>query len=90
MFDTDHSVVYAGMIPAAPHRAISTFPRNTKHIERVNTTLRPGVSRVVREALSFSKKLVNPLGAMQLFISYDNLTSTAAESERDMGSTILP
>ena len=48
-------VVYEGVIPAAQHRAISKLARKTNHIERFNNTLRQCVSRLVREALSFSR-----------------------------------
>jgi insertion element IS1 protein InsB len=36
------------------------------------------MSRLVREALSFSKKLANHVGAMKLFICHDNLTRAEA------------
>jgi insertion element IS1 protein InsB len=75
---TDQYVVYAGVIPAAQHRAISKLARTTNHLERFNNTLRQRVSRVVREALSFSKKLANHIGAIKLFICHDNLTRAAA------------
>jgi insertion element IS1 protein InsB len=78
MFYTDQSVVYAGVIPAAQHRAISKLARTTNHIERFNNTLRQRVSRLVREALSFSKKLANHIGAIKLFICHYNLTRAAA------------
>ena len=52
--------------------------RKTNHIERFNNTLRQRVSRLVREALSFSKKLVNHSGSMKLFICHDNLTRAVA------------
>jgi hypothetical protein len=39
-FYTDQYVVYAGVIPAAQHRAISKLARKTNHIERFNNTLR--------------------------------------------------
>ena len=58
-FYTDQYVVYAGVIPAAQHRAISKLARKTNHIERFNNTLRQRVSRLVRDALSFSKKLAH-------------------------------
>ena len=77
-FDTDHYVVYAGVIPAAQHRAISQLARQTHHIERFNNTRRQRVSRVVREALSFSKKLANHIGAIKLFICHDNRMRAAA------------
>jgi insertion element IS1 protein InsB len=77
-FDTDQYVVYEGLIPAAQHRAISTLARTTNHLERFNNTLRQRVSRLVREALSFSKKLANHIGAIKLFICHYNLTRAAA------------
>jgi len=58
-FYTDQYVVYEGVIPAAQHRAINKKARQTNHIERFNNTLRQRVSRLVRSALSFSKKLDN-------------------------------
>ena len=45
----------------------------TNLLERFNNTLRQRVSRLVREALSFSKKLANHIGAIKLFICYYNL-----------------
>jgi insertion element IS1 protein InsB len=52
--------------------------RQTNHREQFNNTLRQRVSRLVREALSFSKKLANHGGAMKLFICHDHLTRAAA------------
>ena len=78
MFYTDQYVVYEGVIPAAQHRAISKLARKTNHIERFNNTWRQRVSRLVREALSFSKKLVNHISATKLFICHYNLTEAAA------------
>ena len=52
--------------------------RKTNHIERFNNTLRQRVSRLVREALAFSKKLVNHMGAIKLFICHYNLTRAVA------------
>ena len=77
-FYTDQYVVYEGVIPAAQHRAISKSARNTNHIERFNNTLRERVSRLVREALSFSKKLAHRIGVIKLFICHYNLTRAAA------------
>jgi IS1 family transposase len=77
-FYTDQYVVYAKVIPAAQPRAINKVARKTNHIERFNNTLRQRVSRLVRAALSFSKKLVNHIGAMKLFICHYNLTRAAA------------
>jgi insertion element IS1 protein InsB len=78
MFYTDQYVVYAGVIPVAPHQAISKLARKTHHSARFNNTLRQRVSRLVREALSFSKKLANHVGAIKLFICHDNLTRAVA------------
>jgi insertion element IS1 protein InsB len=77
-FYTDQYVVYTRVIPAVQHRAISKLARKTNHIERFNNTLRQRVSRLVREALSFSKKLANHIGAIKLFICHYNLTRAAA------------
>ena len=66
------------VIPAAQHRAIHKLARKTNYIERFNNTLRQRVSRLVREALSFSKKLANHIGAIKLFICHYNLTRAAA------------
>jgi insertion element IS1 protein InsB len=78
MFYTDQYVVYEGVIPAAQHRAISKLARKTNHLERFNNTLRQRVSRLVCEALSFSKKLAHHIGAIKLFICHYNLTRAAA------------
>jgi insertion element IS1 protein InsB len=75
---TDQYVVYAGVIPAVQHRAISKLARKTNHIERFNNTLRQRVSRLVREALLFSKKLTHHISAIKLFICHYNLTRAAA------------
>ena len=77
-FYTDQYVVYAKVIPAAQHQAISKLARKTNHIERFNNTLRQRVSRLVRDALSFSKKLANHIGAIKLFICHYNLTRAVA------------
>src|SRR5713101_6846315 len=77
-FYTDQYVVYEWVISEAQHRAISKLARTTNHIERFNNTLRQRVSRLVRAALSFSKKLANHIGAIKLFICHYNLTRAAA------------
>ena len=60
------------------HKAITKQARKTNHIERFNNTLRQRMSRLVRDALSFSKKLANHIGAIKLFICHYNLTRAAA------------
>ena len=59
-------------------RNYTKLARKTNHIERFHNTLRQRVSRLVRAALSFSKKLANHIGAFKLFICHYNLTRTAA------------
>ena len=65
-------------MPAEQHRAITKQARKTNHIERCNNTLRQRVSRLVRETLSFSKKLANHIGAIKYFICHYNLTRRVA------------
>src|SRR5215472_18236363 len=77
-FYTDQYAVYEGVIPTAQHRAISKLARKTNHIERFNNTLRQRMSRLVSEALSFSKKLANHIGAIKMFICHYNLTRAVA------------
>ena len=75
---TDPYEPYKGLIPADRHQAITKKARKTHHIERFNHTLRQRVSRLVRETLSCSTKLVNHRGAIKYFICHDNLTKVAA------------
>jgi insertion element IS1 protein InsB len=77
-FHTDHYDAYTGVIPVERHKAITKEARKTNHIERFNTTLRQRVSRLVRETLSFSKKLANHIGAMKYFICHYHLMRVAA------------
>ena len=71
-------MAYEGIIPAAQHRAITELARKTHPLERFNNTLRQRVSRLVRAALSVSKELANPIGAITLCIGHDNLTRAVA------------
>jgi insertion element IS1 protein InsB len=77
-FHTDQYEPYKGVIPPDQHQAITKKARKTNHIERFNNTLRQRVSRLVRETLSFSKRLVNHMGAIKYFICHYNLTKVAA------------
>ena len=77
-FHTDQYEAYTGVMPAERHQAITKKARNTNPIERFNNTLRQRVSRLVRETLSFSKKLAHHIGAIKYFICYYNLTRVAA------------
>jgi len=75
---TDQYAPYKSVIPTDRHNAITKKARTTNHIERCNNTLRQRVSRLVRETLSFSKKLINHIGAIKYFICHYNLTKVAA------------
>jgi insertion element IS1 protein InsB len=75
---TDQYGAYTGGIPAERHKAITKKARKTNHIERFNNTLRQRVSRLVRDTLSFSKKLANHIGAVKFFICHYNLARVAA------------
>jgi insertion element IS1 protein InsB len=77
-FHPDQYDAYSGVIPAEQHKAITKHARKTNHLERFHNTLRQRVSRLVRETLSFSKKLVHHIGAIKYFICHYNLTRAAA------------
>jgi insertion element IS1 protein InsB len=77
-FHTDQYDAYQGVIPAERHQAITKKARKTNHNERFNNTLRQRLSRLVRETLSFSKKLAHHIGAIKYFICHYNLTRAAA------------
>jgi insertion element IS1 protein InsB len=77
-FHTDRYEAYQDVIPAARHQAITKKARKTNHIERLNNTMRQRLSRLVRETLSFSKKLANHIGAIKYFICHYNLARAAA------------
>jgi insertion element IS1 protein InsB len=66
------------IIPAERHKAITKHARKTNYSERFNNTLRQRVSRLVRETLSFSKKLAHHIGAIKYFICHYNLTRVIA------------
>lgn len=71
MFFTDFYKPYQNVIPNEKHIPInkSYKSRFTNHIERFNNTIRQRCSRLVRLALSFSKKLENHIGAIKYFIA---------------------
>lgn len=66
------------IIPKNQHKPVSKDSRKTNHIERFNCTLRQRVSRLVRKALSFSKKLENHILAIKYFICHYNITKSEA------------
>jgi insertion element IS1 protein InsB len=69
---TDFWSSYAEIFPASRHRAVGKETGRTDQIERFNNTMRQRISRLVRKTLSFSKKLVNHVGAIWLFVHHDN------------------
>ena len=78
IFYTDKYESYKDIIPKSQHKPVSKDSRKTNHIERFNCTLRQRVSRLVRKALSFSKKLKNHILAIKYFICHYNITKTEA------------
>ncbi len=73
-FHTDHYEAYRGVMPAEQHQAITKHARKTNPMERFHKTLRQRVARLVRETLSFSKKLAHHIGAIKYLICSYNLT----------------
>jgi len=71
-FATDDGEAYKGGIPPERHEVCAKGSGRTNIIERFNCTLRQRVSRLVRDALSFSKILSNHIGAIKYFICHYN------------------
>ncbi|MEX0271432.1 IS1 family transposase [Leptolyngbyaceae cyanobacterium UHCC 1019] len=69
---TDHWEAYACVLPSKRHFAVDKDSGLTSYIERLNNTLRQRISRLVRQTLSFSKKLGNHIGAIWNFIHHYN------------------
>ena len=69
---TDFWSSYEEIFPASRHRAAGQETGGTSKIERFNNTMRQRVSRLVRNTLSFSKTLVNHIGAIWLFVHHYN------------------
>ena len=65
---TDFLKSYEAALPAEQHRASGKDAGQTNHIERLNCTIRQRVARLVRDTLSFSKKLANHVGAIGFFL----------------------
>ncbi|MBF0345776.1 MAG: hypothetical protein HQL06_16295, partial [Nitrospirae bacterium] len=55
-----------GIIPSKRHRPVGKESGKTSHIERFNCTMRQRISRLLRKALSFSKKIENHIGAVRI------------------------
>ena len=78
--DTDLWTAYKLIFPTKRHQAVTKKTEQTNHIERLNNTLRQRISRVVRQTLSFSKKLQNHIGAIWLFVHHYNAIFRTSES----------
>jgi len=74
---TDLWEAYEAIFPGKRHRPVGKEMGKTSHIERFNGTLRQRISRLVRKALSFSKKIENHIGALWYFVHYYNATVRA-------------
>ena len=71
---TDFWSAYEKIFPSSRHLAVGKESGLTTLIERFNCTLRQRVSRLVRDTLSFSKKLDNHIGAIWYFVHHYNLS----------------
>ena len=69
---SDYWEAYQTVLPSQRHYAVGKETGLTSYIERFNNTLRQRVSRLVRQTLSFSKKLDNHMSAIWNFIHYYN------------------
>ena len=69
---TDFRDAYETVIPIKRHKAVGKETGLTSHIERFNNTMRQRISRLVRDTLSFSKKIENHIGAILNFIHHYN------------------
>ena len=69
---TDFQAAYEAVFPTKRHHAVVKESGKTSHIERFNLTMRQRISRLVRETLSFSKKLKNHIGAIWNFVHHYN------------------
>ena len=65
---TDFWAAYAAVLPSKRHQAVGKDSGKTNYVERFNNTIRQRCSRLVRDTLSFSKKLANHIGAVWYFI----------------------
>jgi IS1 family transposase len=71
-FFSDYWRAYQKILDPESHFAVGKDSGLTAYIERFNCTLRQRASRLVRKALSFSKKQENHVGAIKYFIIHYN------------------
>ena len=71
-FYTDFWEAYAAVLPPGRHHRCAKGSGKTNHVERFFCTLRQRCARVVRKALSFSKKWENHISALWFFVHQYN------------------
>lgn len=76
-FFSDYWQAYQAVFEPKSHFPVGKDSGLTAYIERFNGTMRQRVSRLVRKALSFSKKWDNHLGAIKYFICAYNREKAA-------------
>lgn len=69
---TDFWDAYAQVIEPERHYPVGKETGETSHVERLNNTFRQRISRLVRQALSFSRNLFNHRSAIWYFIHHYN------------------
>ncbi len=70
---------YKTVIPSKRHRPVGKETGQTNPIERLNNTFRQRISRLVRESLSFSKKMENHVGEPFGILSMTTMHSKAKD-----------
>ncbi|KXS91582.1 transposase [Microcystis aeruginosa NIES-88] len=76
---TDFWESYKTVIPSKRHRPVGKETGQTNPIERLNNTFRQRISRLVRESLSFSKKMENHVGEPFGILSMTTMHSKAKD-----------
>jgi insertion element IS1 protein InsB len=76
---TDFWESYKTVIPSKRHRPLGKETGQTNPIERLNNTFRQRISRLVRESLSFSKKMENHVGEPFGILSMTTMHSKAKD-----------
>jgi insertion element IS1 protein InsB len=69
---TDFLAAYRAVVPADRHAAAGKDAGRTNHLERFWCTVRQRVGRCVRKTLSYSKCILNHVGALWDFIHHYN------------------
>ena len=72
MVYTDFWEAYEQVILSKRHRTVEKEMGKTSYIEQFNFTVRQRVSRLLRKALSFSKKPGNHIETIWMFIHHYN------------------